>query len=107
MIRVFLLILLPVLVPTIVYLIWMFRQRQKAKTEGLPLDQAPSLATAPWPVLIASSALLLAGGIVIFLFIDDRASPGRVYIPPMIENGEIVPGRHVPAGEAEPDKVFD
>jgi len=107
MIRVFLLILLPVLIPSIVYVIWMVRQRRKARAEGLPLDEAPSLENAPWPVLIASSGILLAIGIGLFLFIDTRGNPGETYIPPRIEDGVVVPGQHVPSEDSEPYRVHD
>ena len=106
MIRVFLLILLPIMIPTLAYMGWVFMQRRKAKAAGVPED-APTIQEAPWGLLITLSAAMLIVGIVIFLFIDNRSDLGSVYIPPKIEDGRIVPGQYVPAGEAEPDKVFD
>ena len=90
MLRVFLEIVLPVLVPFLAYHLWLRLKERRAKERratlrGLGLTLAVALA------LVAASLLSLSqfGG----------APPGTVYVPAHLDaGGDLVPGRFVPKG---------
>jgi hypothetical protein len=90
MLRVLLTIVLPLILPTTLYLAWV-RTTQPAED-----DRAVGWGALPWLWLAGAGTLLL----VIVLFVVNvrfgSQEPG-VYIPPRWENGHIVPG-HVEPG---------
>ncbi len=88
MIRVFLEVVLPLLLPTALYLLWISSLRPKGAVDWTGL---------PWIWLAGAGALLVA--IVLFLAADLFGSPKNgVYVPPRWQNGRIVPGHIVPGG---------
>jgi hypothetical protein len=87
MLRVLLNYLLPLLLPFIVY--FAFIGLTKGRTPGW-LDQTP------WVVLLVTGVGLLAISLMTWS-LWSGASPGEVYLPPHIEDGEIVPGRTLEA----------
>lgn len=80
-------ILLPLVLPTVIYIayLWTFRPRQGA---GFP--------EIPWIWLGAAGVLLLA---VTFLALTllGGADPTERYLPPKVVDGQVVPGHYVPA----------
>ena len=89
MLRVFLTIVLPLVLPTALYLLWIgiFGETQ----EGGAL---PSMAM-PWIWLAGAGVVLLA--IVLFVVTVEFGSPQEgVYVPPRWEGDRIVPGHIEP-----------
>ncbi len=81
--------LLPLLLPFIVYALWLMLVRWRARRAGA--DQ-PAWSDAPFTWLAIAGVLLVALTFVI-LGLKEDAPPGSVYIPPHLENGVVVPGR--------------
>jgi hypothetical protein len=90
MLRVGLTIVLPLILPTGLYLLWIV-------VVGAPRDGAASASTAvPWAWLAAAGAVLLA--IVLFVVTVGFGSAERgTYVAPRWQNGHIVPGHIEPA----------
>ena len=81
--------ILPLALPLIVYLTWLFYARRRAQRLGAPLNH---LSDAPWLLITLSGAIVLISGMLaIGLFTGEKA--GGEYIPPHLENGEVVKGR--------------
>jgi hypothetical protein len=77
--------LLPLLLPFLVYLAWV----------ALSRGPAPGwLRAAPWPHLAGAGVLLLAVSLIAWSLLSG-APPEADYVPPHLENGEIVPGHTV------------
>jgi hypothetical protein len=87
----FLLRFWPVLIPLIVYLLWITRERRRAHKSGTKL---PKFLSGPWFTAVITS---LAIGMAIFLFLGFTHTQEKGnYIPSHVENGQIVPGKVVP-----------
>lgn len=87
--KIFLTRILPLLLPLILFGIWLYLARRKAKAAGNPM---PRLGDAPWAWLAITGMLTLVIGLLTFgLFAGEE--PGGNYIPPHIEDGKVVPGR--------------
>jgi hypothetical protein len=97
MLRVVLTIVLPLLVPTALYLAWI-------GFIGAPRDGgAVSWAAIPWVWLAAAGALLLT--IVLFVVtIGFGTTQQGVYVAPQWQNGRIVPGHIIPDHRAPPPR---
>jgi hypothetical protein len=89
MIRVFFTIVLPLLLPTAVYLLWVTNL-------GAPQDSgAVAWASLPWIWLAGAGVLLLA--IVLFVVTVGFGTPQEgVYVAPRDVNGHIIPGHIEP-----------
>jgi hypothetical protein len=89
MLRVFLTIVLPLLVPTAIYLLWM--GIVGAMQEGSTI----SWTALPWIWLAGAGVVLLV--IVLFVVTVHFGAPQEgVYVPPHLEDGQIVPGHIEP-----------
>lgn len=94
--RQFIIIALPLLIPTVLYLVWWQNARRKAEAAGNP-DDAPKFGDVPWVfIVLGGLGLLTLGGLALTL--SGGAEPNSKYIPAQIIDGKIVPGHHVPAG---------
>jgi hypothetical protein len=89
MVRVFLTIVLPLVLPTALYLLWI-------TTVASPRDGGAVRWTAmPWVWLAGAGAALLA--IVLFVVTVHFGSPQRgVYVPPRWQGDRIIPGHIEP-----------
>ena len=97
MLRVSLTIVLPLLLPTALYLFWV-------RTLGGPRDGAGlSWATLPWLWLAAAGVVLLAIVLVVVTVGFGTAQRG-VYVAPSWQNGRIIQG-HIEQGNIEPGSV--
>jgi Family of unknown function (DUF6111) len=89
MLRVFLTIVLPLLLPTALYLLWVFMFG--AEHGG----DAVRWAAVPWIWLAGAGAVLLA--IVLFVVTVHFGAPQKgVYVPPRWEGDRIIPGHMQP-----------
>ena len=87
--RVLLTIVLPLLLPTALYLLWVTTLRPSSPGE-------PHWAALPWLWLAGAGVVLLA--IVLFVVTVHFGAPQQgVYVPPRWENGHIIPGHMEPA----------
>jgi hypothetical protein len=91
MLRVFLEIILPLILPTALYFLWIAAFRR---------DGAAAARTPPW-VWLASAGVLLLAIVLVFMVVDFGAPQHGVYVPPRWEKGHIVPGHIVPR-QSEP-----
>ena len=84
MLRVFLTIVLPLLLPTAIYAAWLWFLHWSANAEPV------RLAALPWVWLAAAGAVLLALVLVTVTVHFGEPGGGR-YVPPRYEDGRIVP----------------
>jgi hypothetical protein len=92
MARIALEFLIPILLPTAVYFLWLVHEQRRI--ERLGRGEAPRWQDAPWLWLaIAGAALTLVVAFAVALFGGDRAGSG--YVPPRAIDGQIVPGHRV------------
>lgn len=95
MVRVFLTIVLPLLVPTALYLLWV-------STLGAPHDGgAVAWNSLPWVWLAGAGAVLLVI-VLLVVTVGFGTSQEGVYVAPRYVNGHIVPGHIEPAQHATP-----
>jgi len=87
--RVLLTIVLPLLLPTAVYLLWVTTLRPSGR------NRPTSWRALPWVWLAGIGVALLA--LVLFVVTVHFGRPQEgVYVPPRSENGHIVPGHIEP-----------
>jgi Family of unknown function (DUF6111) len=87
--RVLLQYVLPLLLPTIVWLVWWFTLgRHRTTAEGI----TARIEHGPWFWLILGGVGLL-GLSLIYTAITRGFDPQGTYIPPRWEDGRVVPGR--------------
>lgn len=91
MLRVFFTIVLPLALPTALYLAWLLLA-QRAQRDG-----TVRWATLPWLWLVGAGAVLLV--LVLFVVTVHVGTPqSGTYVPPRWENGRIVPS-HIEPGK--------
>jgi hypothetical protein len=100
MLRVVLIALVLLLLPTAGYVAW--RIYKQATTVGL--EQEIDLSNAPWHWLIGGGLALVIVALVGSTLFGHR-DPGQKYIPPTTVDGKIVPGRTVPRDEDDPSQL--
>ena len=92
MIRIILTVLVPLLLPTVLYVLWLLAMR---RLEGTGAGAV--LRTLPWPWLGAAGVVLVAAVLaVVTLWIGGGGTAGT-YVPPHTVDGKIVPGHVEPA----------
>ena len=92
MLRVIFTIVLPLLLPTVVYLLWLRVARWSAESEGV------RWAALPWLWLAGAGALLLAVVLFVVTVHFGTSTPGT-YVPPRWDGGKIVPGHLEPKAQ--------
>ena len=90
MIRILLTVLLPMALPSAAYFLWFANERRRAIAAGTP-EAMPRLGDVPWFVL-ASAGLAIAAVVLVASSIYSGDEPGTTYVPPHLENGQVVPG---------------
>lgn len=86
MLRVLIFYVLPLLLPALLYLLWVIL------TQGRP--QPEWLRQAPWGWLGLTGVVLLVVSMTVWALVGGEP-PGGKYQPPQLKDGEIVPGRVV------------
>ncbi|MGC2414518.1 MAG: DUF6111 family protein [Stellaceae bacterium] len=97
MLRVFFTIVLPLVLPTALYLVWLrvAHWPRAGSSEGSPVDESVRWAALPWVWLAAAGAALLALVLFVVTVHFGTSQPGT-YVPPRWENGRVVPGHIEP-----------
>ena len=85
MLRILLQYLLPLLLPFLVYMVYVAVAR--GRTPG-------GLSEAPWPHLAIAGVVLMAASLVAWGLMSG-APTDRVYIPPRFEDGRVIPSTTV------------
>lgn len=102
MIRVFFIYVLPLIAPTVVYLLWRLWHLKRGAGEG---TMATAARRAPWPKLIVAGVALLIATLAVAALSGGEPAH-ETYVPPHMENGRVVPGQARPdgmPGRAQPD----
>lgn len=86
MTRIVITIVVPLVVPSLLYLLW-FRATGRVAVNGI--------WALPWPWLIASGVVLTAVTLVI-VSVHFGNAPDGAYVPPHVVGGKVVPGQVVP-----------
>ena len=94
MIRAFLTIVLPLLLPTALYLLWAIAMRG-----ALAAGITGALRDLPWPWLAAAGVVLLICVLALVALGFGRSADTAHYVPPRTIDGKIVPG-HIEPGPA-------
>ncbi|MFN4283782.1 MAG: DUF6111 family protein [Alphaproteobacteria bacterium] len=90
MIRILLIYVLPLLAPSLLYLLWRLWQT-KRRTGTVEGDMRGIMRRAPWVKLAAAGTALLA--LTLFIAALTGGEPAHeAYTPPHMENGKVVPG---------------
>ena len=89
MLRVFLTIVLPLLVPTAIYLLWM--GIVSATQEGSTIPWA----ALPW-IWLAGTGVALLVIVLLVVTVHFGAPQEGIYVPPRLEDGQIIPGHIEP-----------
>ena len=93
MTRVFLTVVVPLLLPTVVYVLWLLAfGRARVST-------AMAWQALPWLWLGVAGVLLAAA--VLFVLVGHGGPRNGVYVPPHAEGGRIVPGHVQPRAPAQ------
>jgi Na+/proline symporter len=83
--RILLNYILPLALPTAIYVVYVLMARDDAKAlEG-------RLRAAPWFWLVIAGFMLMVAGLITLGIIDGN-DPGTTYQPPHFEDGRVVPG---------------
>ena len=82
MIRIIIQIVVPLLLPTVFYILWA-RYSQKHTLE--------ELRRGPWLWLIGAGVVLVAISAGVWIALEEQP-PGATYVPPRFEDGKLVPG---------------
>ncbi len=90
--RILLTYIVPLLMPAMAYVAWAwYRQGYVARHGGA----APKLEQGPWPLLFFLGAVFALAVLGTTALIRG-GSPDETYVPPHLENGELVPGHLEP-----------
>lgn len=90
--RTLLQILVPLLLPLMLYFTWVKVARGLAQARGQPASgPAPSLLSGPWQWLLGAGLVLLIIGFIGWVFLQETLPAGE-YVPTRWVDGEIVPG---------------
>jgi hypothetical protein len=84
MLRVVLTVIIPLLLPTALWLVWIAAMNRADGKGG-------AWAVAPWPWLLAGGVALTAATLYVVNVGFGREDEGR-YVPPTVVDGKLVPG---------------
>ena len=86
--KVFITRILPLLIPLIIYLSWLYWARRRALATGTAM---PKIGDAPWAVLVSVGLGVMIVALVGIGLLSGE-EPGGVYVPSHVEDGKVVPG---------------
>jgi hypothetical protein len=85
-------VVFPIVLPALLYALWMAAERRRVEAGG---GEKPGWADAPWLWLLALG-LFFAGLIAVAIFVFGGGSSTGVYVPPAVQDGQVVPGHIEP-----------
>lgn len=94
MTRILLQYVLPLLLPTVVYLVWWWATSRRQTATGDGTRRPASLTQGPWFWLALAGVALMSAGLIHTALTTGEAPGGR-YVAPHLEDGRVVPGRVV------------
>lgn len=97
--RTFLTIILPLIAPTVAFVVWTWFAKKRAEAEARH-QPIPAWQTWPWARLTLAGAVLTALTLSAIALVRPN-EPGMRYVPPRMENGELVPGHYEEIEEGE------
>ena len=86
MTRILLQYLLPLFLPLALYAIYISVARRRNPQNPM------SYADGPWVWAVAAGVALMLSGLVAVAMLSEKGDPNAVYVPPRMENGQVVPG---------------
>jgi hypothetical protein len=89
MLRIVISYVVPFLLPLAGYAAWIWYRTRYAERHG---GEAPKFEQGPWPLMLFLGAVLTLTMLAVTA-LQQGAAPGGVYVPPHVENGQVVPGR--------------
>ena len=92
--RLLLELVLPALIPVLIYLGWLRVEQRRAAARGQG-EALPWWAETPW-IPLAGAGVLLAAIVLSVIVLRSGDPVGGVYIPAHLENGALVPGHVEP-----------
>ena len=91
MLKKFLTVVLPLLLPFLLYgIYWVLAQRRAAAGKG----PSPRWQEAPWVWITAAGVALMIGSLAVF-GVTSGVAPGTQLVPPTVVDGEVVPSHPV------------
>lgn len=86
--RALLQIVLPLVLPTLLYLVWAAFIRKPGEEE----EELRWLRKGPWVWLISAGVVLMGIGLGVSAWLGG-APPGGTYVPARLEDGRVIPSR--------------
>ncbi len=86
--RVIIQYVLPLLLPTLIFVGWLVLTRKPGETRA---EIMARLQGGPWYWLVVAGFTLMAAGLI-YLGVSLDDPPESVYVPPSVEDGRIIPG---------------
>ncbi len=91
--------IVPVLLPVLTYAAWVWYRTRYVQKHG---GEAPKFEEGPWPMLLFAGALLTLVMLGVSAMIQGNAPEEGIYVPPRVENGQVIPGHIEPRGNPAP-----
>ena len=88
--RILLQFVLPLILPILLYCIWLGVHRWRQRAAGAPVPEGLGLRDAPWTWLFISGVTLLGATLVALALFGSNPTDSK-YVPPSIVDGKIVP----------------
>jgi len=88
MARIFVEYLVPLLLPTALYALWLAWQRRGAAAAG---NAPPAWQEGPW-FWLAMAGAAFAFAVIVATILFASETPKGKYVPPALKNGVVVPG---------------
>ncbi len=88
--RLLLELLLPAMIPALIYLGYLQVERRRAARNGAD-EPLPWWAETPW-LALAVAGVLLAGTVLSVIVVNSGDAINGVYVPAHMDNGTLVPG---------------
>ncbi|MCW8914898.1 MAG: hypothetical protein OQK24_03475 [Magnetovibrio sp.] len=112
MVRIIFTYVLPLALPTLIYIAWTLwvrnkvrTNRAKAKAEGLDVEQGDHTHVGdydlkmPWVRLVFAGVGLMMVALVLSVMLSPKNPEDSIYVPPHMDGDKIVPGQFLPRNQ--------
>lgn len=89
MARILFQLVFPILLPTLLYALWLAAERRRVEAAGT--GAKPRWSEAPW-LWLGALGVFFAGIIALAIALTGGGDMQGTYVPPAVKDGEIVPG---------------